>query len=187
MIKETNLDVIDPLLLERAAAIKLLALDVDGVLTDGKLYFDNHGNEMKAFSTRDGLGMRLLQNHGIELALITGRKSNIVAQRAQQLGIRHVFQGCNDKLQALTELLDRTGVDEKAVCYAGDDWIDLPVLDRVGLAVTVADADQVVRSRVHWVTSRAGGKGAVREICNFILKAQGLEQNVLDGILNPKS
>jgi 3-deoxy-D-manno-octulosonate 8-phosphate phosphatase (KDO 8-P phosphatase) len=187
MIKEANLDFIDPVLLERAAAIRLLALDVDGVLTDGNLYFDNHGNEMKAFSTRDGLGMRLLQNHGIELALITGRKSNIVAQRAQQLGIRHVFQGCIDKLQALTELLDRTGVNEQAVCYAGDDWIDLPVLERVGLAVTVADADQMVRSRVHWVTSRAGGKGAVREICNLILKAQGLEQTVLDSILNPKS
>jgi 3-deoxy-D-manno-octulosonate 8-phosphate phosphatase (KDO 8-P phosphatase) len=187
MIEESNPDATDPLLLERAAAIRLLALDVDGVLTDGSLYFDDLGNEMKAFSTRDGLGMRLLQDQGIELALITGRKSNIVAQRAQQLGIRHVYQGRNDKLAALSELLEQTGVDEQAVCYAGDDWIDLPVLDRVGLAVTVADADQLVRSRVHWVTSRAGGKGAVREICNLILKAQGLEQKVLHGILNQKS
>lgn len=187
MIKEANHGAIDPLLLERAAGIRLLALDVDGVLTDGSLYFDNQGNEMKAFSTRDGLGMRLLQNHGIELALITGRESNIVARRAQQLGIQHVYQGRNDKLQALSELLDKTGLEEQMVCYAGDDWIDLPILDRVGLAVTVADADDVVRSRVHWVTSRAGGKGAVREICNLILKAKGLERNVLDGILNPKT
>ena len=187
MTKVANHDSIDPLLLERAAAVRLVALDVDGVLTDGSLYFDNHGNEMKAFSTRDGLGIRLLQNHGIELALITGRESNIVARRAQQLGIHHLYQGRNDKLQALRELLDKTGLDEQAVCYAGDDWIDLPVLDQVGLAVTVADADIVVRNRVHWVTSRAGGKGAVREICNLILKAKGLEQSVLDGIVNPKS
>jgi len=187
MTKQANHDAIDPLLLKRAAAVRLLALDVDGVLTDGSLYFDNNGNELKAFSTRDGLGMRLLQDHGIELALITGRKSNIVAQRAQQLGIRHVYQGRNDKLQALSELLEQTGVDEQAVCYAGDDWIDLPVLDRVGFAVTVADADLLVRSRVHWVTTRTGGKGAVREICNLILKAQGLEHKVLDGILNPDS
>jgi len=176
----------DPLLLEKAAQIQLLVLDVDGVLTDGSLYFDNDGNEMKAFSTRDGLGMRLLQRHGIELALITGRKSDIVARRAEQLGIRHVYQGRNDKLQAFTELLDTTGFEERAVCFAGDDWIDLPVLERVGLAVTVADADQVVQSRVHWVTSRNGGKGAVREICNLILAAQGLDGRALDEILNPK-
>ena len=176
----------DPLLLERASEIRLLALDVDGVLTDGSLYFDNDGNEVKAFSTRDGLGMRLLQRHGIELALITGRKSDIVARRAEQLGIRHVYQGRNDKLQAFTELLDKTGIEERAVCFAGDDWIDLPVLERVGLAVTVADADQVVRSRVHWVTSRNGGKGAVREICNLILAAQGLDGRALDEIMNPK-
>jgi len=173
----------DPLLLERAAAVRMLVLDVDGVLTDGSLYFDNSGNEMKAFSTRDGLGLRVLQGQGIELALITGRKSEIVARRAEQLGIRHLYQGRNDKLRAFTELLDETGIPEQAVCYAGDDWIDLPVLARVGLAVTVADADQLVRNRVHWVTSRDGGKGAVREICNLILAARGLDQKALDEIL----
>jgi len=173
----------DPLLLERAAAVRMLVLDVDGVLTDGNLYFDNNGNEMKAFSTRDGLGLRLLQSQGTELALITGRKSEIVAWRAQQLGIKHLYQGRNDKLRAFTELLDETGIPAQAVCYAGDDWIDLPVLERVGLAVTVADADQLVRRRVHWVTSRGGGKGAVREICNLILVARGLDQKVLNEIL----
>ena len=162
----------------------MLVLDVDGVLTDGSLYFDNEGNEMKAFSTRDGLGLRLLQSQGIELALITGRKSEIVARRAEQLGISHVYQGRNDKLQAFRELLNKTGIGEQSVCYAGDDWIDLPVLERVGLAVTVADADQVVRGRVHWITSRGGGKGAVREICNLILVAKDLDQKVLDEILN---
>lgn len=175
---------LDPLLAERASRISMLVLDVDGVLTDGSLYFDNQGNEMKAFSTRDGLGMRALQHCGILLALITGRQSEIVARRAANLGVDHVFQGRNDKLNAFNELLARTGLDERQICYAGDDWVDIPVLDRVGLAVTVADADEVVKSRVHWITSRGGGRGAVREICDLILAARGLDQQVLDGILD---
>ncbi len=175
----------DSLLLERASRVRMLALDVDGVLTDGSLYFDSQGNEMKSFCTRDGLGMRALQLHGTELALITGRNSTIVANRAANLGIKHVYQGRNDKLDAFNELLSATGIDEQQVCYAGDDWIDIPVLDRVGLAVTVADADTVVKKRVHWITSQPGGKGAVREICDLILAARGLDQQVLDGILNP--
>jgi 3-deoxy-D-manno-octulosonate 8-phosphate phosphatase (KDO 8-P phosphatase) len=173
----------DRLLLERAARIRMLVLDVDGVLTDGRLYFDNQGNEMKAFCTRDGLGMRALQSQGTLLALITGRQSGIVAHRAAQLGIEHVYQGRTDKLNAFHELLSDTGMDEQQICYAGDDWIDIPVLDRVGLAVTVEDADPVVKNRVHWVTSRRGGHGAVREICDLILAARGLDQQVLDGIL----
>ena len=176
----------DPLLLERAASIRMLVLDVDGVLTDGKLYFDNNGNEMKAFSTRDGLGMRCLQLCGIELALITGRQSEIVDRRAKQLGIKHVYQGCHDKLDAFNHLLEKTGIDEQQVCYAGDDWIDLPVLERVGLAVTVPDADKIMKDRVHWVTSHRGGKGAVREICNLVLAAQGLDKKVFEEILKPK-
>jgi 3-deoxy-D-manno-octulosonate 8-phosphate phosphatase (KDO 8-P phosphatase) len=153
------------------------------VLTDGQLYFDNQGNEMKAFCTRDGLGLRALQSQGTELAFITGRQSEIVAQRAAQLGITHVYQGRNDKLNAFNDLLSDTGMDEQNVCYAGDDWIDIPVLDRVGLSVSVADADPVVKNRVHWVTSLGGGKGAVREICDLLLAARGLDQRVLDGIL----
>jgi 3-deoxy-D-manno-octulosonate 8-phosphate phosphatase (KDO 8-P phosphatase) len=171
-------------LLAKAARIQMLALDVDGVLTDGSLYFDNQGNEMKAFSTRDGLGMRSLQRHGIELALITGRQSKIVDRRASQLGIKHVYQGRNDKLNAFGELITATGIEPQNVCYAGDDWIDLPVLQRVGLSVTVADADDEMKNRVHWVTNRPGGKGAVREICNLILVAKGLNQVVIDEILN---
>jgi 3-deoxy-D-manno-octulosonate 8-phosphate phosphatase (KDO 8-P phosphatase) len=178
-----DLSSFDPLLLERAAKIRMLVLDVDGVLTDGRLYFDSRGNEMKAFNTRDGLGIKALQWHGTTLALITGRQSDMVAQRAAQLGIEHVYQGRNDKLNAFNELLSDTHMDEEKICYAGDDWIDIPVLDRVGLAVTVADADEVVKNRVHWVTSRNGGRGAVREICDLILAARGLDQQVLDGIL----
>ena len=173
----------DPLLLERASRIRLLALDVDGILTDGRLYFDNEGNEMKAFSTRDGLGMRLLAIQGIELALITARRSNIVMKRAENLGIEHVYQGSHKKLDAFHDLLQATGLAPEQVCYAGDDWLDLPILQRVGLAVTVADGDPVVKDRVHWVTRRPGGQGAVREICDLILAAQGLDGKALEGIL----
>ncbi len=171
-------------LLERAAKVRMLVLDVDGVLTDGSLYFDSNGHEMKAFSSRDGLGMRFLQSQGIELALITGRKSEIVARRAQQLNVVHVYQGRTDKLKAFNELLQKTGLREDAVCYVGDDWIDLPVLMRVGLAVTVSDADAIVRARVHWVTSNTGGHGAVREVCDLIMAARGLDQKILDEIMN---
>lgn len=175
---------LDKLLIERAARIRMLALDVDGVLTDGNLYFDNQGNEMKAFFTRDGLGLKALQSHGTLLAFITGRQSRIVEHRAAQLGVRHVYQGRNDKLNAFNELLSDTGMDEEQICYAGDDWIDIPVLERVGLAVTVADADSVVKKRVHWITPSGGGRGAVREICDLILAARGLDRQVLDGILD---
>jgi 3-deoxy-D-manno-octulosonate 8-phosphate phosphatase (KDO 8-P phosphatase) len=178
-----DLSAYDSLLLERAARTRALVLDVDGVLTDGRLYFDNQGNEMKAFCTRDGLGIRALQRCGIRVALITGRQSQIVANRAANLGIEHVYQGRNDKLNALHELLAATGLEAPELCYAGDDWVDIPVLDRVGLAVTVADADAVVKGHVHWITSCSGGHGAVREICDLILAAQGLDQQVLDEIL----
>jgi len=173
----------DPLLVERASRIRALVLDVDGVLTDGRLYFDNHGNEMKSFCTRDGLGIRALQQQGVKVALITGRESQIVRNRAENLGIEHVYQGRNDKLNAFHELLRATTWEASSVCYAGDDWFDIPVLDRVGLAVTVPEADAVVRSHAHWITSSAGGNGAVRQICDLILAARGLDQNVLDWIL----
>ncbi len=175
---------LDPMLIERAKKIRLLALDVDGVLTDGKLYFDSAGNELKAFNTRDGLGMKALQKYGIRLAIITGRESPMVTQRAEALGIDFVYQGSENKLLAYTDLLQKSGVEEDQVCFAGDDWIDLPVLLRVGLAVTVPGADDEVRNRVHWVTSRSGGDGAVREICDLILTAQGHHQNLLQEILD---
>lgn len=177
--------VYDPLLIERAARIRLLALDVDGVLTDGRLHYDSAGKETKSFSTRDGLGMRLLSLQGVELALITARSSGIVSQRAAELGIEHLYQGSVNKLEAFHELLSATGLDAEQVCYAGDDWLDIPVLDRAGLAVTVADGDPVVKKRVHYVTQRPGGHGAVREICDLILAAQGLDDAALEGILAP--
>jgi len=175
--------VMDAALQERAANIRMLVLDVDGVLTDGKLYFDHAGNEMKAFNTRDGLGMKALQRCGIEVAVITGRKSGAVAQRMAQLDVQHVYQGREDKLNAFLHLLEITGLDAQQVCFAGDDWIDLPVLLRVGLAVSVADAEDRVKEQSHWITQRNGGDGAVREICNLILAAQGKDQAIVDEIL----
>jgi len=173
----------DATLKERASKIRMLVLDVDGVLTDGKLYFDHAGNELKAFNTRDGLGMKALQRCGIEVAVITGRKSEAVAHRMSQLGIKHVYQGREDKLNAFQHLLDITGFDEYEICYAGDDWIDLPVMMRAGLAISVADAEERVKEHAHWITQRNGGDGAVREMCNLILAAQGKDQTILDEIL----
>lgn len=173
----------DPLLLERAARVKLLVLDVDGVLTDGRLYFDNTGNEFKAFSTADGLGLKLLQRLGITLAVITGRASRIVADRAANLGIEHVYQGQDDKLTAYLDLLERTGGEDETTCFAGDDWIDLPVLTRVGLAVTVPAADAEVKARSHWITSSGGGEGAVRELCDLIIDARGARDTLLGAFL----
>jgi len=175
---------IDPMLLERAKRIKLLALDVDGVLTDGKIYFDSAGNESKAFNTRDGLGMAALQRCGIKLAIITGRESPIVTRRAAQLKVDYVYQARVDKLNAYMELLQESGLEEQQVCFAGDDWIDLPVLQRAGLSVTVPAADEEMKGRVHWVTSRGGGEGAVREICDLILSAQGYDQKLLQEIMD---
>ncbi|HLF31597.1 MAG TPA: HAD-IIIA family hydrolase [Xanthomonadales bacterium] len=173
----------DPLLLGQAGKIRLLALDVDGVLTDGSLYYDQAGNELKAFSTRDGLGIKALQKFNIRVAIISGRRSAIVAHRAGELAIDFVYQGIENKLDAFNDLLEKTGCSEEEACYAGDDWTDIPVLDRVGLSVTVPDADALLRNRVHWVTERGGGKGAVREICDLILQAQGLDELLLQSIL----
>ena len=132
----------DPMLLERAARVRILVLDVDGVMTDGQLYFDNLGNEMKTFSTRDGLGIRALQFTGTPVALITARQSNIVERRAANLGIEQVYQGSNDKLAAFDDILKRTGLGEDEACYVGDDWLDIPVLERAGLVSIGQDAQR---------------------------------------------
>lgn len=170
---------------ERASRVRLLILDVDGVMTDGRLYLDHAGNEQKAFNARDGLGIKALQRGGIEIAIITGRVSAPVEQRALQLGIEHVYQGYEDKLTAFLELLEKTGLEPRHTCFAGDDWIDIPILMRTGLAVAVANAEQRVKQHAHWITQNKGGDGAVREVCNLILAAQDKEQLVLDHILAP--
>jgi 3-deoxy-D-manno-octulosonate 8-phosphate phosphatase (KDO 8-P phosphatase) len=163
----------------RAAAVRLVALDVDGVLTDGRLYFGARGDAMKSFHVRDGQGIRMLQQAGIELALITGRSSGIVAARARDLDIRHVLQGQRDKHAALRRVLAGAGLGFEACAYMGDDWPDLAVLGAVGLAATVADAPEEVRGSVHWVAPSPGGGGAVRDLAGLILRAQGRFDSML--------
>ena len=160
-------------IVERARQLQLMAFDVDGVLTDGTLYISDRGVETKPFHTLDGLGMKLLQSAGVELAIITGRQSRSVETRAAELGVRHVFQRVDDKLAVLEGLRARLGVTLAACGYMGDDLPDLPLLLRCGFAATVPEAPQVVRERVHYVANRPAGRGAVREVCELVLSARG--------------
>ena len=157
----------------RARAIRLAIFDVDGVLTDGGLYYSDSGEETKVFDVRDGQGMRSLQLSGVELAIITSRKSGCVARRAENLGIELLFQGIENKLSAFQELTASLGLEARHCAYMGDDWVDLPVLTRCGLALSVPEAPAVVRSRAHYVTTAGGGRGAAREACELIMHAQG--------------
>ncbi len=162
---------------ERLARIRLLILDVDGVLTDGTLYYGASGEATKAFNVRDGLGLRLLMQSGIELGVITARRGGALERRMADLGITHFYQGRDDKGAALDELLARLQLSPKDVAYVGDDLLDLPVLRRVGLALTVSNGHAQVRREADWVTAAAGGHGAVREIADALLDARGqLEQ-----------
>ena len=158
---------------ERAKRIRLLLLDVDGVLTDGRLAFDGAGQELKFFHIRDGQGIRLLQQAGIHAGILTGRKSKAVSYRASDLGIRLVFQKVRDKGRVLETILKKESLQAEQVCYVGDDLVDLPILARVGLAIAVSDAVPEVKAIAHCITRCPGGRGAVREICEKILKVQG--------------
>lgn len=171
---------LDPALRARAAAVELMIFDVDGVLTDGRLYFDARGEALKAFSTLDGFGIKQLQAAGVSTAIITGRRSPMVAQRADNLGIAHVYQGVDDKDQALADLLTRTGLDAQQVGHMGDDWPDIAVMRQVGFAACPANAHPGVAGRVHYRTRLAGGEGAVREVCDLLLQARGLYDALLD-------
>jgi len=153
--------------------IKLLLLDVDGVLTDGRILYDDQGGEQKAFDVKDGHGLKLLQRAGFDVGIITGRQSAIVSRRAEELGIRLVYQGAKDKRVPFVEILDILGLEPQQVAYVGDDLVDLPILLKVGFSVTVADALDEVKCQVDLVTKRPGGRGAVREICDYLLKATG--------------
>jgi 3-deoxy-D-manno-octulosonate 8-phosphate phosphatase (KDO 8-P phosphatase) len=159
--------------LERARPLRLMAFDVDGVLTDGVLYYTHEGTELKAFHTLDGLGLKLLAHAGVELALISGRRSNAVAARAANLGIARLFQGVEDKLAVFERVRGELRLDARACGFMGDDLPDLPVLTRCGFAATVPDAPEAVRSRAHYVSRTPGGRGAAREVCDLILRAQG--------------
>ena len=159
---------------DRARKIRVAIFDVDGVLTDGTLYYTDSGEEMKAFNVHDGHGMRMLKDSGIELAIISSRSSRCVEARARNLGIELLFQGAADKLAAFGEVLTRVAVAAEACAYAGDDLVDLPVMKRCGLAVTVPDAPAPVLRQAHYVTRARGGHGAVREMCEIVLHAQGM-------------
>ncbi len=158
---------------EKLAAIRLLLLDVDGVMTDGRIIYDQQGNELKAFDVKDGHGLKMLQRAGIQVGMITGRSSVIVNQRAEELGISILYQGAKVKLGPYLEILEQTGMADHQVAYVGDDLIDLPVLRRVGFSATVADAVPQMADQVDYVTRCSGGRGAVREICDLLLQASG--------------
>ncbi len=158
---------------ERAHDIRLVLFDVDGVLTDGRLIFGPDGEETKAFHSRDGHGMKLLMEAGIEVGVITARSSPAVEHRMRNLGIPHVFQGQHDKRATYLALIERLGLNHAQVAYMGDDVIDLPVLSRVGLAASVQDAPAVVKRHCHWIAEHGGGQGAARDLCDLILDAQG--------------
>lgn len=160
-------------ILDKAAKVKLLVFDVDGVLTDGSLIVGDDGQEYKAFFSKDGLGMKMLQQTGVKIAVITARTSDVVIHRMQSLGIKHIYQGQLEKLPAFEKILTELDLSPEQAAYVGDDVIDLPVLQQVGLAITVADAHPLVKQYAHWQTPQCGGRGAARDVCELIMQAQG--------------
>lgn len=157
----------------KAKKIKLLLLDVDGVLTDGRIILDNQGNELKAFHVRDGHGIKLAQRAGIVIGIITGRKAEVVNVRARELGIGEVYQGALEKIGVYESLREKYGVRDDEAAFIGDDIVDVGILKRVGLAVSVADCDPAVKPYVDMITQAKGGRGAVREVINLLLASQG--------------
>ena len=165
---------------EKIKPIKLLILDVDGVLTDGKIIYNDRGEEIKAFNVRDGHGLKLLMRAGIEIALITGRKSKVVLHRARDLGIRSVYQKVTNKMEVYEKILKAKKLKDKNVGFVGDDLVDLPVLQRVGFSAAVGDAIPEVREVADYVASKKGGEGAVREICELLLKIQNKWEEITE-------
>jgi 3-deoxy-D-manno-octulosonate 8-phosphate phosphatase (KDO 8-P phosphatase) len=171
---------------ERLARVELLLLDVDGVLTDGRVILDDRGVETKAFDVTDGHGLKLLQRAGVAVGFVTGRRSRVVEHRARELGILEVHQGVTEKLPVVRAILARRGLGADRMGYVGDDVVDLPVLLQAGLAVTVPEAPAYVRERVHWVTERPGGRGAVRQVCEAVLRARGAWEAVTAKYFSPE-
>jgi 3-deoxy-D-manno-octulosonate 8-phosphate phosphatase (KDO 8-P phosphatase) len=157
----------------RATRIKLVAFDIDGVMTDGGLHYSDDGHEFKTFNVQDGLGVVLLKRAGIEVAIITGRNSGVVTHRAADLGVSHVYQGVGNKRDVAAKLLEKLGLNWSELAFMGDDLIDLPAMAQAGLTIAPANARPIVKERVHAITEASGGQGAVREAIEFILTAQG--------------
>ncbi|EIJ33824.1 3-deoxy-manno-octulosonate-8-phosphatase KdsC [Thiothrix nivea] len=171
--------------LERARNTRLVIFDIDGVLTDGSLFYDNEGQEYKAFNSKDGHGIRMLLESGLEMALITGRQSELVLHRADNLKVPRdrIWQGYRDKRPAFEDLLAKTGLKPENIAYVGDDVVDLPVMAQVGFAIAVNDAHYYVKQHAHWTTATPGGRGAGREVCELLLHAQGKLQAKLESYL----
>jgi 3-deoxy-D-manno-octulosonate 8-phosphate phosphatase (KDO 8-P phosphatase) len=166
-------EMITEALQEKIKPVRVLILDVDGVLTDGNIIIDDAGRETKHFNVRDGHGLRMLMRYGVEVVFLTGRTSQVVSHRALDLGINEVYQGVFNKLAVFEEILRKKNIVSAATAFVGDDVVDVPVLRRVGFSATVADASADLKNAVDYVTEQKGGRGAVREICEIILKAQG--------------
>jgi 3-deoxy-D-manno-octulosonate 8-phosphate phosphatase (KDO 8-P phosphatase) len=166
-------------LIAKMRKVKVLILDVDGVLTDGRIIMSDDGQETKCFNVRDGHGLKLIRRAGIEVIFLTGRKSRVVELRARELGIEKVYQGVLDKLAVFNEILESSGLAPEQVACMGDDIVDLPVLRRVGFSITVSDAHEEVLMAVDLVTKNPGGRGAVREVCEMILKTQGMWEELM--------
>ncbi len=169
--------------LKKAARIKLVIFDVDGVLTDGSLFFGDDGQEYKAFNSLDGHGIKMLQKYDIRCAIITGRTSKVVEYRMRNLGIDLLYQGQENKLEAFEHLLNRVKLEPDQVAYVGDDVVDLPVMRKVGLAIAVQNAHSWVVSHAHWQTPSSGGHGAARDVCEMLMEAHGVLQQELDSYL----
>lgn len=170
---------IDAKIIQRAKSIRLALFDVDGVFTDGNIHIDSHGKEIKTFNTQDGHGIRLLQHYGIQVGIITGRSSEALEHRMRDLEVEHVIQGSIDKYSAFTQLLNKLNLTADQTSFAGDDIVDLQVMSHTGLAIAVANAHDFVKQHAHWETTKHGGHGAVREICELLLESQGLLQEAL--------
>lgn len=170
----------DRRLIEIAQGIKLLILDVDGVLTDGTIILDNEDNELKAFYVRDGHGIKMLSKIGVHIAIITGRHSRVVERRAHELGITEIYQRCLIKSVAYEHLIEKLNVSDGEIAYIGDDIVDISIMNRVALPVAVADAEDETKAAAIVITKRQGGRGAVREICDLIIKAKGEWEGLMD-------
>jgi len=168
---------------DKAARIRLIIFDVDGVLTDGSLFIGDDGQEYKAFNSRDGHGIKMLKKYDIEVAIITGRTSKVVEHRMANLGVEHVYQGKLEKLPVYEELAAKLGIPAGETAYVGDDVVDLPVMRRVGLAIAVQDAHPLVRAHSHWQTPSPGGRGAARDVCEMLMEAKGVLQDELNRYL----
>lgn len=170
-------------ILEKAKNIELIILDVDGVMTDGSLFFGDDGQQYKAFNSLDGHGIRMVQECGFAIAIITGRQSEVVNHRMNDLGVTTIYQGYRDKTPAYDQLIKDTCLSDDQIAYVGDDVVDLPVMSRVGLPIAVQNAHPYVKQHAEWVTEASGGRGAVREVCEMMIRSKGLLDDKLASYL----